>query len=263
MKKILCAAVAAVLAVGALTACGNKPSEPSGADAGKNSQQNVTTAEPASSPFVPEEVPSQFKANGSNITEKEGGGVSVSVAPREGDERYNFENDDLGFVDTESGALLKIGMSSEDVEKLIGAPRTVDRDGFRIYSGIVIKYDDNGNASQMIVAAGNMEGDDNPNRFVSPRGVKLSTTLDEFKSVYGDEYNEPSQAAEGDESIKSSAMMAVRYYAKNGDTFNYLGGSYTKENKPENDADFIMQTFLFSTETKTVSVMSVGNGTAN
>ena len=35
MKKILCAAVAAVLAVGALTACGNKPSEPSGADAGK------------------------------------------------------------------------------------------------------------------------------------------------------------------------------------------------------------------------------------
>jgi len=101
--------------------------------------------------------------------------------------------------------LAEIGMSSEDVEKLIGAPRTVDRDGFRIYSGIVIKYDDNGNASQMIVAAGNMEGDDNPNRFVSPRGVKLSTTLDEFKSVYGDEYNEPSQAAEGDESIKSSA----------------------------------------------------------
>ena len=48
MKKILCAAVAAVLAVGALTACGNKPSEPSCADAGKNSQQNVTTAEPAS-----------------------------------------------------------------------------------------------------------------------------------------------------------------------------------------------------------------------
>ena len=154
-------------------------------------------------------------------------------------------------------------MSSEDVEKLIGAPRTVDRDGFRKYSGIVIKYDDNGNASQMIVAAGNMEGDDNPNRFVSPRGVKLSTTLDEFKSVYGDEYNEPSQAAEGDETIKSSAMMAVRYYAKNGDTFNYLGGNYTKENKPENDADLIMQTFLFSTETKTVSVMSVGNGTAN
>ena len=57
--------------------------------------------------------------------------------------------------------------------------------------------------------------------------------------------------------------MAVRYYAKNGDTFNYLGGSYTKENKPENDADLIMQTFLFSTETKTVSVMSVGNGTAS
>ena len=41
----------------------------------------------------------------------------MSVAPREGDERYKFENDDLGFVDTESGALLKIGMSSEDVEK--------------------------------------------------------------------------------------------------------------------------------------------------
>ena len=65
---------------------------------------------------------SQFKANGSNITEKRKAEAFLCLLlQREGDERYNFENDDLGFVDTESGALLKIGMSSEDVEKLIGA----------------------------------------------------------------------------------------------------------------------------------------------
>lgn len=261
MKKILCFACAATLAVTVLTACGNQASEGGGVkDSALSTEENVATMVPNSTPYVPAEVPSKFKASGSNIKQGDDGYV-VDLEERQGEERYDFESEDLGFVDTKTGAIISIGMTADDIEDIIGSPRTVDREKYRKYDGIIIKYDDDQKASQIIVAAGNMDGDDDPHRYVSPRGVKLNTTLDSFKTVYGDEYTSPKEAAEGDDSIKSTASMAVRYYAKNGNDFEYLGGSYNNNNKPENDEDLIMQTFMFSLETDNISVMSIQAGT--
>ncbi len=260
MKKVLCAVLSLTLAAGVLSACGKKATQ--GGDVQDNAVQSGTvTKAPDATPNTAESIPSQFKATGSNITESADGGVEVAVEEREGEERYTFDTEDLGFVDTTTGAIIKIGMTVDEVESLIGAPIRVDSSSARIYSGIVVLYDDNGTVEQLIVGAGNMNEGDDPGRFVTPRGVQLYTTLEQFKAVYGDEYNAPAEPAEGDTSIKSTATMAVRYYAKDGDNFTYLGESYTNENKPENDKDLITQTFLFSTESNQVSVMSIKSGT--
>lgn len=256
MKKFLCVTLSAALAVGIFASCGKKASE-----AGSIKDNNTSTvADPDATAYIPAEVPSKFKASSGNITEKSDGGVEVALDAREGEERHNFESEDLGFVDTETGALLKIGMSSDEIESLIGQPRTIDVD-YRIYDSIIIQYSDDMKAIKLIVAMGNMEENDNPTRFVSPRGIRLSSSLDEFKSVYGDEYFEGSaDTAESGSGAMNGATRAIRYYSQNGSSYTYLGQSYTKDNKPENDSDLIMQTFLFETGTNNVSVMTVQTG---
>ncbi len=261
-KKLICAILAAAMAMSVFTACGKKATDPTELTEKETAApEHMEVQEPDSEPFEPEEIPSEFAAQGSNITANESGGVDVAIETRSGDDSYTFEDEDLGFVDTTTGAMIKIGMSADEVESLIGLPRVIDTQYIRYYSGIVIRYDENYNVDQLVVATGNMEEGDDPSRFVTPRGLKLNATLDEFISIYGDDYSEPEQAAEGDETIKSSATVALRYYAKDGDSFNYLGSTYSAADVPENDSDLITQSFLFSTETQTVSVITIKSGT--
>ena len=256
MKKVLCVTLSAILAAGVFASCGNKA-----ADSDEmTTQQNV--ASPDATPYIPEEVPSKFKASSANITENTEGGVTVALEERAAEERYNFENEDLGFVDTESGALIKIGMSADEIESLIGQPRVIDVE-YRVYNSIVVQYDNDMKAVKLIVAMGNMEQNDNPQRFVSPRGIKLSSSLDEFKSVYGDEYFEGTDTADSNSSdAMNGATRAIRYYSKDNDNYTYIGQSYTNETKPENDSDLIMQTFLFEAGTNNITVITIQTGEA-
>lgn len=265
MKKILSIALALSLSVAVLASCGKKPSEPSSTNtdnsATSNPSINSTTSEPNATPFVAKDIPKEYKADGKNVKEKEDGGVEVELEERKGDDSHVFEVEDLGFIDTESGALIKMGMTVDEIENLIGKPRVVDGKNYRIYDGIVIKYDNEGSSVKFIVAMGNMNEDENVTRYSTPRGINLSSTLDQFKSVYGDEYQEGSES--NSETINGAgATMAMRYFAKDGSSYKYLGQSYSKEDKPENDADLIWQTFLFDTANNNVSAISIENGAA-
>lgn len=255
LKKIFCVAVSAALAVSALTACGNKASDPKKAD---STATPSTIVNPDATPYAAAEVPSQFMAKSDNITVKDSGGVDVAVDKREGEARHDFDTEDLGFVDTMSGALLKIGMSIDEVESIIGQPREIDGE-YRTYDGIVFQYNNDSKVIKIIVSVGNIEQTDSPTRYVSPRGIKLSSTLDDFKSTYGDEYIDGSEAAK-EASAMNGSTRAIRYYAKNGDKYSYIGESTSKDTTPENDSDLIMQMFLFETGTNNVSAMTVQTG---
>ena len=261
-KKLMCIALSALLA-SVFTGCGKKASEPDDLVENNISQadrDHSDTLDPESTPFVAESVPQEFAAEGDNITTAEGGGVDVAVDVRNGDERYEFEEEDLGFIDTASGAVIKIGMTIDEIESLIGVPRSIDSQRNRFYSGIAIQYDDNMTATRLVVAGGNMEGSDNPVRFVTPRGIRLGDSIDAFMSVYGDDYNDPAKAAEGDDTVNMSATMAVRYYKQEGSSFTYAGSSYSGDQVPANDSSRITQTFIFSPETGGVSVISLERG---
>lgn len=261
-KKLFCLALVFTLAAGTLASCAKDDADTDeNTTSSVTSTQDIDTVAPDATPFVPEEVPSEFAADRSNITKNDDGSVSVSLEAREGESRHEFEEDDLGFVDTTTGAIIKIGMTVDEVESLIGLPKAVDSMNARIYNGIVVIYGDDGTVEQLVVAAGNMDESDIPDKFVTPRGVKLSTTLDEFKSVYGDEYSVPGNTDASNADVSSSATTAVRYYARNGNDFTYLGQNYTAENKPENDSDLVTQMFLFSNETQAVTAISIKTGT--
>lgn len=257
LKKFLCFTISAVLCLSILASCGKNADTDSGNSVNNNNVGEI--ADPDATPYIAQEIPSKFKASGKNITESADGGVEVGIDAREGSERYNFENEDLGFVDTLSGAQLNIGMSADEIESLIGKPRVIDLD-YRVYNGIVIQYNNDMNAIKLIVAEGNMEQDDNPVRFVSPRGIKLSSSFDDFISVYGDEYYAAEMSSEENDVSMNGSTRAIRYYAKDGNSYTYLGQSYNKDNKPESDSDLIMQTFLFEPGTNVITAITVQTG---
>lgn len=259
LKKILCFTISAAICLSVLASCGKKADTDSNNSVNSNNVGEV--ADPDATPYIAQEIPSKFKASSKNITKAADGGVEVSIDAREGSERYNFETEDLGFVDTLSGAQLSLGMSADEIESLIGKPRVIDLD-YRIYNGIVVQYNNNMNAIKLIVAAGNMEEDDNPIRFVSPRGIKLSSSFDDFINVYGDEYYGSEISSEENDVNMNGSTRAIRYYAKDGNSYTYLGQSYNKDNKPKNDSDLIMQTFLFEPGTNVVTAVTVQTGEA-
>lgn len=256
-KKLLCIGLSALLAAGIFSGCGKKAT-----DSGKLNENNKTsqsdtghddTSGPDSTPYAAQSVPHQFQAEGDNVTKREDGGVDVALEAREGDDRYEFENDDMCFVDTMSGAIISIGMSIDDVESLIGEPRYIDAQDNRFYSGIAVKYDDNMNVERLVVATGNMEQSDDPERFVTSRGIRLGATEDEFASAYGDQYNDPQ-----DGELGGSASRAVRYYTPDGDGYKYAGNDFNVLVGDNSSA--ITQSFIFSPETKGLSVISIERG---
>ncbi len=254
-KQILCIFLSGLLMAGVLSGCGKDATESEDlaekTDTSQSEKADMTG--PDATPYAAQSVPHQFRASGSNITERDGGGVDVAVEERSGEERYSFQEEDLGFVDTMSGAFIKIGMSLDEIESLIGKPRYIDGQDNRFYSGIAIKYDGDMKAVRLVVAAGNMETGDSPERFVTSRGVKLGSSIEEFASVYGDEYNNPQEGGED-----SSATRAVRYYTKNGDGYEYAGNDFTKLNG--DTASIVSQFFIFSPETGGLSVISLQQG---
>ncbi len=255
-KKLICIGLSALLAAGIFSGCGKKASDSGDLTENNTSQsegEHRDTLEPGATPYVAQSVPHQFEAEGDNVTKRGDGGVDVAVDARDGDDRYEFDDEDLGFVDTMSGAVITIGMSIDDVESLIGEPRYIDGQDNRFYSGIAVKYDGDMNVSRLVVASGNMEQGDSPERFVTPRGIKLGASVEEFASVYGDQYNNPE---EGGEDI--SVTRAVRYYTQSGDGFAYAGNDFNTLTGDKSSV--ITQSFIFSPETGGLSVISLQKG---
>jgi len=85
--------------------------------------------------------------------------------------KYQYDMDDLSFVDTVTGKKVIIGMTMEEIEAITGSPIT-DSGTHRIYDGLIVQYDQ-GRSVALIVSSGLFTNEQQATRFMSSRGVGL------------------------------------------------------------------------------------------
>lgn len=220
MKKVISIALAAMLAVSAVTlaGCGKKE------DAQK----------PES---VRETVPSQTKAE-EYVND-------VELDKRDKDLQYSYDENDLNLVDTLSGKSIALGMTASEIEAVTGDAIQTDRD-YKVYDGVVVKYSDDKAVS--FIVGGKFSGD-SLKRYKTPRGIGIGISVADFKAAYGDEVN----AAENDDI--NTASTAVRYFKKNGDKLEYLGAK--ADNISSKDPDVYIADFMFGKDSGEVTSIRI------
>ena len=224
MKKII-SVILAVMMLVALTACGEKTSSQTG-------ENIVQKTEPT----------------------EDGRNYDVEVDERTEKTQYEYGEDDLSLVDTNSGQKIVLGMSEADIEAIAGAP--VQKDGnHRVYDGVVVKYAD-GAAVSFIVAGGQFK-DGQETRYKTSRGIGVGSSADDFKKAYGDSYTEGGEETAADGETVKTASKAVRYFEKDGSKVKFLGTSLTSEQKAEDTSNYYMQDFMFSNTSGNIATMRI------
>lgn len=256
IKKIVCVIASATLAASVFTACGNKSAtNPTGAVDSGSSAADTATQAPASESTATVggvddsqvqthvEVKDEFKAEGDNITQNENGGVSVALEDLDEDAQKEYDTDDLGFVDTQTGGFITIGMSRADIEAIIGAPVSNQVDS-SFYDGIGVQYKDDV-ACTIAISTGQITEGMNAQRFVTSRGVGLGTSIDDFKKAYGDETGTVL-------SETTTTTLTSRIFQRDGDNFTYIGTE-----PGDATTDLYSQEFMLDSETNTVIGISI------
>lgn len=227
-KKLLCGLMAVSMLTAGLTACGPKKTASS----------------------TGENIVEQTTPEGHTV-------YDVKLDERDQETSHQYGEEDLGFVDTQTGKKVYLGMTAQEVEEVTGAAASSMVGGYQVYDGIVVQYSDENVAVSMIVAEGNMTDPGFTTRYATARGVKLGMVMEDFKKTYGDEVDIPEdQNAEGEEGIAKSST-ATRYIVKNGKKLEYIGTNLTKENRPEETANLYLQDFLFNNESQSVTSMRI------
>lgn len=240
MKKVFYLAAAVILALGALTAC-SRNEENGGTQSG--SAGSTTT---------------QTEQNGQAADDTaEGTPVEVPLDERNEEAQYTYTEEDLSMVDTTTGKRITLGMNIADVEAITGEPITIDQT-YRIYDGIVVNYRDD-TAAVLIVARGNMTEGSDPGRYVTTRGVSLSTSVEDFYKAYGTSASADKPVAEEGQEAPVNSTGATRYLQKDGDQIKYLGTDLTQENRPEDLSTLYLQDFIFNSETGLIDSIRVGD----
>ena len=224
MKRIISVMLAAMLLV-ALTGCGEKTASQKGTNV-------VQKAEPT----------------------EEGRNFDVEVDERTEKTQYEYGEDDLSLIDTNSGQKIVLGMTEEAVEAIAGAPAQKDGD-YRVYDGVVVRYID-GQAVSFIVASGQFK-DGAETRYKTSRGIGVGSSADDFKKAYGDSYTEGGEETAADGETTKTASNAVRYFKKDGNKVEFLGTSLTSEQKAEDTSNYYMQDFMFSNESGNIATLRV------
>lgn len=188
-----------------------------------------------------------------NVTE-EGRKYDVQLDERTEGTHYEYGEDDLSLVDTNSGNKITLGMSEADVEKVTGSAEQKDGD-YRVYDGVVVRYTDNA-AVSFIVASGQFK-DGKETRYKTTRGVGIGTSAEDFKKAYGDSYTQGGEETTADGEVSKSASRAVRYFKKDGKKINFLGTALSDEQKAEDTTNYYMQDFMFSNETGNIATMRI------
>lgn len=194
---------------------------------------------------------------GKNIVEKateEGRKYDVQLDERTEKTHYEYGEDDLSLVDTNSGNKITLGMSEQDVEKITGSAEQKDGD-YRVYDGVVVKYQDNA-AVSFIVASGQFK-DGKETRYKTTRGVGIGTSAEDFKKAYGDSYTQGEEETTANGEVSKSASKAVRYFEKKDKKINFLGTTLSDEQKAADTTHYYMQDFMFSNETGNVATMRI------
>lgn len=227
-KKLVCGIVAVSLIAAGLCGCGKQKTASS----------------------TGENIVKQSSPEGDTV-------YDVKLDERSGDAGYSYGEEDLGFVDTQTGKKVFIGMTADEIEAIAGAPVSSMAGGYSVYDGIVVQYSEDNTAVSMIVAEGNMETPEAAARYVTARGIKLGMNSDDFKKTYGDEIDIPeNNENEGEEGFARSAV-ATRYIMKNGNKLDYIGTNLTKENRPEDTENLYLQDFMFGSESGAVTSIRI------
>lgn len=230
LNRILCVSLSCVLALSVLSGCGKKTASQTG--------ENIVQ-----------------KTENTQTESGEERNYEVQLDERTEETQYQYAEDDLALVDTVSGKKISLGMTEQEVEAIAGEPMQKDLD-YRVYDGVVVRYID-GAAASMIVASGQFEGE-KATRFVTTRGIKIGTTVDDFKKAYGDSY------AQGEERTDEKtgetykvAGRAVRYFEKNGNKIKYIGTELPDDKKDADTSNYYFQDFMFSNKDGSVTTIRI------
>lgn len=181
----------------------------------------------------------------------------VLLDERTEETQYQYDLSDLSLVDTTSGQKITIGMTLDEIEEIIGAPVNVDH-LYRVYAGVVVRYDEANKAVALIVSGGQFAEDAEKLRFKTSRGVGLTTAFSDFTKAYGDQYSQREEApsAENEEVLQETPATAVRYFTMNGEKVEFLGTTFPQDLSRE-DESLYMQDFMFDRETNQIATMRI------
>lgn len=181
----------------------------------------------------------------------------VHLDERTEDTKYAYWKDDISFVDTVTGKHISIGMNREKIQGIIGEPMSEDN-GYCMYDGLVVQYNEEGTAIAMLVSAGMFQSKEQGTRFKTSRGVGIFTTREDFMKAYGDLYTEgeTETTREGNLVIKRLSN-AVRYFVVDGQKVEFLGTELTEEMKNTYTGKLYMQDFMFEHESNQVTTIRV------
>lgn len=191
---------------------------------------------------------------GENIVAN-GNAYDVKLDERTEETQYEYGIDDVSMVDTTNGKKISLGMSENEINKIIGEPDVKTTDS-STYKGIVIKFRED-KAVSMIVSGGKFEGEAGM-RFKTSRGVGIGTSFENFKKAYGDSYIESGDTTANDGTVSKTPAKAMRYFEKKGNKLSFLGTELTAEQKSGNITNYYVQDFMFGNESGLVGAIRIG-----
>ena len=193
------------------------------------------------------------------VTNQENEIIDVTLDERTEETKYQYDADDLSFIDSSTGKGISIGMSLPDIEAVTGA--AIRKSGLNvIYNGISVQYNEDDISVGMIISGGEFDDESIKTRYKTSRGVGLNMSFEDFSKAYGDLSNkrEEEQVAEDGTVISSETPAnAVRYFKADGSKVEYLGNTRNDEVKATDKDKLYMQYFMFDKETNCVSAIKV------
>lgn len=225
VKRILFIVMAAILSLSLLSGCGKK-------------EGKKETASSTGSNVIQKSEPQEGDTSSNKNYE-------VQLDERDEEEAYQYSKEDISYIDTVTGGSVSIGMTIEEVDAIAGASM-LDDVHYRIYDGLIAQFDDAGKAVALVVSGGLFINEAQSTRFVTPRGVSLYTSRNDFAKAYGDI------------SLKN-ADTAIRYFMIDGDKVEYLGEELTQGQQTKYAGKIFMQEFMFDQETDKINSMRVIN----
>ena len=225
VKRILFIALATMLSLSLLSGCGKKDTK----------QENASST---GSNLIQKSEPQEGDTSANKHYE-------VQLDERDREEAYQYSKEDLSYIDTVTGGSVSIGMTIGEVDGIAGASM-LDDTRYRIYDGLVVQFDDAGKAVALVVSGGLFINEAQSTRFVTPRGVSLYTSREDFAKAYGD-------------ISLDKADGAIRYFMIDGDKVEYLGEELTREQQTKYAGKIFMQEFMFDKETDKINSMRIIN----
>ncbi len=197
---------------------------------------------------------------GTNIVQnQETGEVDVTLDERTEETKYQYDTDDLSFIDSTTGQGISIGMALPDIEAVTG--EAVRKSGSNvIYNGISVQYNQENISVGMTLSSGEFDDETIKTRYKTSRGVGLNASFEDFSKAYGDLSNERKEeqtAEDGTVISGETPANAVRYFKADGSKVEYLGNNRNDAVKATDKDKLYMQYFMFDKETNCVSAIKV------